>query len=189
MTTFADLLEEIIHEIISLCITPNSFFVKYDRDRKLGSQSNEDRNSQLLLVSKQWLRIGTPILYRYLRLTSEERTQTVAQVLAANEGLGWAIRALRLEGGMGRELNDIVSRAPNIESLYLARYTLRPTDSLAGLRRALPLLNVKHLYYERNLRRRENEITKQVDAIVIAGMLTHWRELVRKQLYKMSFLC
>ena len=144
---------------------------------------------QLLLVSKQWLRIGTPILYRYLRLTSEERTQTVAQVLAANEGLGWAIRALRLEGGMGRELGEIMSRAPNIESLYLARYSLRPTDSLAGLRRALPLLNVKHLYYGRNLRRRENEITKQVDAIVIAGMLTHWRELVSKQLYRMAFLC
>lgn len=178
MSILSNLPEETIHEILSLCITPLHFFGKYDRSGYSGNPPADRRNSQLLLVSKQWLRIGTPILYRHLRLTNQERTRTVAQVLAANEGLGLAIRALRLEGGMGRELGKIVSCAPNIESLYLARYTIRYNDSLAGLRRALPHLNVKKLYYERDLRLHSNKNTEEVEALLREGMRNHWQNIV-----------
>lgn len=79
MSRIPRLPEETLHEIISLCMTPSNFFERYG-----DGIWPDPRNSQFLLVSKQWLRIGTPILYRHLRLTDQEQTKTVGHLVRPN---------------------------------------------------------------------------------------------------------
>ena len=44
--------------------------------------------SGLLLVSKRWLRIGTPLLYSDVVILEQKHTKAISQLLTANPALG-----------------------------------------------------------------------------------------------------
>ncbi|KAI0768885.1 hypothetical protein BC629DRAFT_1269052, partial [Irpex lacteus] len=73
----------------------------------------------LLLVCKQWHRIGTPLLYETVKIADESQMQLLADTLQTNPALGPLIRHLRLDGGYGRPLHAIVKAALNIRVLSL----------------------------------------------------------------------
>lgn len=148
----AALPEELIHDILEmrLFISPAQFFAFPSHEfARWGAPPRRDVDrppaSDLLLVSKRWLRIGSRLLYKCVRISMTHHTIAIAELLKKNPALGTAIRSLRLDGGMGKELYTIIDHAPNIESLYVSLH-FRPSQGIAGLRQALPLLNPTKLY-------------------------------------------
>lgn len=115
--------EELLHEILTLHFYPQlNFRCAWP---KPGPQSQrrspgEARSSDVLLVSKQWLRIGTPIMYEFIILSSPRHMKTVADLLCASPHLGRRVRHLRVQiDCYGGRLFDIVRCSPNIEKLLL----------------------------------------------------------------------
>lgn len=103
------------------------------------------RQRQVLLVSKRWHRVGLPLLYSSLVLRHKDHTASVAALLRRTPGLGKVIRSLKLVRGFGKDLVDIVLRAPNIQHLYI-NLDIYSWESLAGITKALPLLQPKALF-------------------------------------------
>lgn len=99
----------------------------------------------LLLVCKRWLRIGIPLLYVSLWLSSDAHTHTLLRVLAAHPELGASVRDLRLDGGFVPELHDVVLRMPNVRNVHLSWVAGRGC-STAGLWDAMPALRPRRLW-------------------------------------------
>ena len=122
----AQLPEEIIYEIISLCLPfSEKTFLNFPEDGRPHWQqecrdTHEEPSTNILLLSKRWLRIGTPILYKGVCIRETRRMKGVAQLVKNDPAIGRMIRYLRLEGGMGRDLYTLVRYTPNADTLYVS---------------------------------------------------------------------
>ena len=132
-------------------------------------------SSELLLVSKRWLRIGTPLLYNAVVILEQKHTKAIAQLLTANPFLGRSIRWLRLEGGLGRELNVIAKLAPNIDSLLLS-FHVRASEGVAGLRRAVALMNPTNLHLVCTIQ--DTKAKLEIASLLCNALKTNWTFLV-----------
>ncbi|GJE97710.1 hypothetical protein PsYK624_139310 [Phanerochaete sordida] len=142
--------DELLHEILSYNVKVlRSDFLELDRDRHRWVVG-PSRNSDLLLVSKRWLRIGTPLLYECLQLTKPEHTSSVATLFRAQPNVGLAVRCLRLQGGLGRDLVHVAKYTPKLQHLLLDPQ-IKSADSIAGLKKAFPLFRASDLYLESDL--------------------------------------
>ncbi|GJE91943.1 hypothetical protein PsYK624_080950 [Phanerochaete sordida] len=151
--------DEILHKILAYNLTPShTEFLAFQDDTKEteGPSPGPSRCSDLVLVSKRWLRVGTPLLYECVRLAKSEDTAAVAQLLRAQPQVGHSVRCLRLEGGLGRDLVHIARATPRLERLYVVM-RVKPADNIAGFIKALPLLRPSHLYLENDFRRSDNK--------------------------------
>ncbi|GJE91942.1 hypothetical protein PsYK624_080940 [Phanerochaete sordida] len=140
--------EELLREILShaLLVSPVHFF-GFPRDGRI-SRRPPPRHSQLLLVSKRWNRVGTPLLYESLEVSWWGETAKIASVLRARPELGRAVRCLRLEERFGKDMVHIAKHTPNVHSLYINIRAIRPGDTVSGVPKALPLWNPVSLYLE-----------------------------------------
>ncbi|KAI0086568.1 hypothetical protein BDY19DRAFT_350963 [Irpex rosettiformis] len=102
--------------------------------------------SYLLLVCKHWLYVATPLFYETVELGTDRHVGQLAQVIRRNPSLGSAVRHLRIDGGYGWELDDIVQHMPHILTLSV-QSCLTTNQSNAGLILALPRLNPDTLYF------------------------------------------
>ncbi|GJE91921.1 hypothetical protein PsYK624_080730 [Phanerochaete sordida] len=132
--------EEIIAEILSqgLFISHADFLLLnllVDR----APPPRKSRNAHLLLVCKQWLRLGTPHLYACVRLQTAEDTASIAALIRTHPEIGSAVRCLRLEGGHAPGLVDIARLAPNLRGVYIDVPGVRGED-MRALEDVLPLL-------------------------------------------------
>lgn len=149
----AKLPEEIIREIVRHIIPPFSAktFLKfpeqdtpYWKEERPGALQKGSTN--ILLISKRWLRIAAPMLYTGVALRKSKHTSTLARLVKTDPAVARAIRYLRLEGGsMSRELSTLLRYATNIHTLYVTAH-LRSGESLEGLRRAAHLVHPTTLY-------------------------------------------
>ena len=150
--------EEILSQILRYAIVPDpDTFLDPAHDRAYFHTPQSPASSEavkpssplggvhLLLVSKRWLRIGTPLLFVSLWLSTSAHTTSVAHMLAVNPTLGASVRDLRLEGGFGEGLDMIVHHAPNLKHVHLG-YMLQAWDPIEGLLAVLPKINVRRFY-------------------------------------------
>ncbi|TRM68539.1 hypothetical protein BD626DRAFT_117931 [Schizophyllum amplum] len=100
--------------------------------------------SVLLLVCKDWLRVGTPLLYHTVILRSTAQAQALDSALMRTPELGKFIRRLRLEGGFGFYVQGVCAIARNIEALALP-FDYAAKDSTSGIQNALPTMDLKYL--------------------------------------------
>ncbi|KAI0733863.1 hypothetical protein BC629DRAFT_544242 [Irpex lacteus] len=156
--------EETIHSILRLTLCVNVVDTCTDSDFRLRPPIH------LLLVCKQWHRIGTPLLYETVKIADESQMQLLADTLQTNPALGPLIRHLRLDGGYGRPLHAIVKAAPNIRVLSLELQVLSKT-SVTGLLRSLPQFNPTELYLHSMIRgRRDNNKSRALTTSVLEAM-------------------
>ncbi|KIP01526.1 hypothetical protein PHLGIDRAFT_131224 [Phlebiopsis gigantea 11061_1 CR5-6] len=177
--------EELIREILSYLLATDETtfcaFTEYGRPRCRGSRWRElvqhraPSRTRPLLVSKQWLRIGTPLLYEKVFLFETSRTKIMAQLVKANPAVGRAIRYLRLEGGMGKDFSAIVKHAPNIHTLWITA-NVRGADSIAGLRKAAQMMQPRTLYFTSNSFR-INKAKEEIEKIVSSAIAERWTSL------------
>lgn len=132
--------------------------------------------SNALLVSKRWLRIGTPLLYRFLSLSTTQHTQSVAVLLRANPSLGRAIHHVRLRGGCGNDLKVVLGATQNVESLSITLENMKAKDSIVGLRSVLPMLNPSALYL--SLLWTSTENLQEVSNALMSAISKEWISLV-----------
>ncbi|KAJ7081615.1 hypothetical protein B0H15DRAFT_453347 [Mycena belliarum] len=133
--------DEILHEILSPAIqVPDEAFSVSATSSDSPFNSIVESSSAFLLVSKAWLRVGTPLLYHDVILRSKAQAQALASALGSNPDLGRFIRKLRVEGGYAISMHKILKNSRNITDLALAPAFLR-ADNACGLRRGLPLID------------------------------------------------
>lgn len=146
----ATLPEELINEILKHAIQAHpDTFLDPSHDRALfhrpDTPSSPLGGSHLLLVSKRWLRIGTPLLYTSLWLSADAHTHTLLRIFEENPALGALVRDLRLDGGFGSELHGVVLYTPNVRNVYLS-WSIGQGHSMVGLWNAMPVLRPRKLW-------------------------------------------
>lgn len=101
--------------------------------------------SRLLLVSKRWLRVGTPLLYRFLILTKRKHTVAVACVFRAQPAIAHAVRCLRIDGGLAKDLVDVVGPAAGLHSVFINLH-FKFSDRVSWMENMAKAMRPKDLY-------------------------------------------
>ncbi|GJE97701.1 hypothetical protein PsYK624_139220 [Phanerochaete sordida] len=151
--SFAKLPEELLREILAYALyVPHDEFCRppaldpaVASEKPASKKKRKASRAGLLLVSKRWLRVGTPLLYECLRLSRRKHARLVTKVLQENPRLGNAVRCLRLEGAYSKKLADVVKLTPRVRTLYID-VDVDASQRINGLLKALPLLNPENLF-------------------------------------------
>ena len=93
--------------------------------------------------------------------------------------VGQAVRYLRLDGGLGKELYQIALHIPRLHTIFV-NLAIKSSDSIAGFKKALLLLSPVHLYVDkpRQSRMRENKNTQDARASLCTVLKEAWPSLV-----------
>lgn len=181
---WATIPEELLREIFLYILGWNDknfcFFPDHGCPRWMTSLDSRQyppgSRTNVLLVCKKWMRIATPVLYEKVHLWNPRGTKAVAQLVKSNPDVGRAIRYLRLEGGMGRDLYTIVKNAPNIHTLWITPH-VRASEGIVGLRKSLALLQPRKLcLLIRELKR--NKSSAEAERLITLAVAGTWKELV-----------
>lgn len=165
--------DEILREILSYNISiPCDAFFSFDVPPLF---SPGPRHAYLLLVSKRWLRVGTPLLYECVELSNREHTSTLAELFRAQPHIGQAVRCLRLVGGYGKHLAHIAKLTPRLHSIYI-NLQIKSCDSIAGLKKALSIFNPVNLYIQENICK-PNKNAMEVRTLVHTYVRDVWKSL------------
>ena len=178
MTSAASRLpDELVGEILSPILT-----IREEEFSKAGSTAPSGRRSastlSVLLVSKQFLRVGTQLLYECIVLRNKFQAASLYHVLRGGNGphVGRFVRRMRLEGPAGDVVGKIFGRLPRIRELYL-RIPTASTEKVIGLVKGLPKLNPSRLIFEFALKSPWKNTFVTVGALCNA--LRTWTGLVR----------
>ncbi|KAJ7465142.1 hypothetical protein FB451DRAFT_1041818 [Mycena latifolia] len=133
--------DEIIHEILCPAIrVPDEAFSGSSAGGYSPFASVVESSSAFLLVSKSWLRVGTPLLYSVVIIRSKAQAQALAIALRSNPDLGRFIKKLRVEGGYAISMHKILQASKHITDLFIT-LNIDPYDNVCGLCRGLPLID------------------------------------------------
>ncbi|KAL5525637.1 hypothetical protein ACEPAG_6973 [Sanghuangporus baumii] len=111
--------DELVKEILSDILT-----VPEDEFSHVGPLSPFGRkvssSSDVLLVSKRWLRIGTPLLHECIVLRSSAQADALYGFIRGKTGsqVNGYVRRIRLEGSFGAVVGKIFAVLPDISDLY-----------------------------------------------------------------------
>ncbi|KAJ6501212.1 hypothetical protein C8R47DRAFT_1109179 [Mycena vitilis] len=97
-------------------------------------------SSAALLVCKAWLRVATPLLYNVVIIRSKAQARALQSSLRGNRDLGRFVKMLRVEGGFGPAMQDVLKGCPNIRDILLW-LQIHGSDSTGGLVSGLPFIN------------------------------------------------
>lgn len=132
-----DLPDELLHHILISCLAiPHALFLAFPESEPSPNifAPRTCRHPHVLLVSKRFLQIGTPLLYEALYLSAPSHVAHVAELLKKNNGLGHAVRCLRLNRlAFGRGLETICFLAPNIKAIFFDLRAILHDDPIDGL--------------------------------------------------------
>ncbi|TDL29968.1 hypothetical protein BD410DRAFT_737178 [Rickenella mellea] len=100
--------------------------------------------SSLLLVSKHWMRVATPLLYEVVVIRSTAQAQALAYAIKCNKGFGAFMKKLRMEGGFGRAPAQFITSAPNIRELFVT-LDVYSNDNPSGLCSAVSGMDLRRI--------------------------------------------
>ncbi|KAF8511319.1 hypothetical protein JB92DRAFT_2813280 [Gautieria morchelliformis] len=133
------LAEETISTILSLALDiPATMFRSLSTD--IWGENDHVSTSEVLLVSKQWLRIGTRFFYETVVIRSPGQAHALADVLQSHPEFGLYIKQVRLEGAYG-SLYPVFECCKNLETLFWSIWDIASTDNIDGLCRSLKVIN------------------------------------------------
>lgn len=170
--------DELIKEILDLILeVDDTKFADVSHNSQFSSYSGS--TSTVLLVCKQWIRVSTLLLYSVVVLRSTAQAQALERTLSANKPLGFFVNKLRIEGGYGPPMYNIINLMPNITHLLMELSIF--LGDVAGLRRALPLMNPRHLIIDQRPYREGGLISTATRDIrqAISKSIKKWTCLVR----------
>ncbi|GJE97704.1 hypothetical protein PsYK624_139250 [Phanerochaete sordida] len=170
--------EEILHEILAHNIlVEHAHFLRFYGRIERYYPPEPTRCSDLLLVSKRWLRVGTPLLYECIKLSTAEHVAAVAALLRAHPHVGQAVRCLRLVDGtaLGKELALVAQCVPKLQSIFI-NLDIKSKHSFVGLKKAVPLLRPANLIIEKTGWRETKKVV-EVRSLVYAAVKETWQTL------------
>ncbi|KAJ7483901.1 hypothetical protein B0H11DRAFT_2279620 [Mycena galericulata] len=158
--------DEIISEILSPALKVSEEMFSDIREKSPFASSSAS-SSAALLVCKAWLRVATPLLYHVVVLRSKAQAYALQAALRLNPDLGRFIKRLRLEGGFGAPVHQILQKTPNITDIYIS-LLLYASDSSDGLIRGLPCINPTRIIIFDNILKHGPLKNKQVTGLISA---------------------
>ncbi|KAJ6620144.1 hypothetical protein B0H10DRAFT_2022936 [Mycena sp. CBHHK59/15] len=169
--------DEIISEILSpVLIVPDALFSDTSTTSPFALTYSGQSTSTVLLVCKTWLRVATPLLYNVVVLRSKAQASALEAALKSNEGLGWFIKKLRVEGGYGAAMYTVLKFSPNVTDLAMTTH-IWSSDSVSGLCRGLLLIDPRRLIV---LDVSEPRTNKQASSLMetLSGCISKWKNLI-----------
>ncbi|KAJ7505744.1 hypothetical protein B0H11DRAFT_357387 [Mycena galericulata] len=168
--------DEIIHEILYPALrVPDEAFSAISA-RTPSTVASSESSSAYLLVSKSWLRVGTPLVYNVVIIRSKAQAQALAVTLRSNPDLGRFIKKLRVEGGYAISMLKILQTAKNLTDLYLS-LDIEKSDNACGMCRGLPLIDpVRVILHCGQMYYSTKSVAKLVDAL--AESIPKWKNLI-----------
>ncbi|KAF7329343.1 F-box domain-containing protein [Mycena kentingensis (nom. inval.)] len=131
--------DEVLSEILAPALKVDDATFS-STDEKSPFASYTESPSAYLLVNKAWLRVATPLLYHVVCVRSRAQAKALERALTGNTLLGTFIRKLRVEGGFGASMHNVLKLAPNVSDLHLT--LLIPSgDNTDGICKGLALVN------------------------------------------------
>ncbi|KAI0637912.1 hypothetical protein C8Q77DRAFT_1088430 [Trametes polyzona] len=138
--------------------------------------------SDILLVSRRWHDLAMPFLYEsaILRRGSQVARLARSANISNERGVkrGTYLRRLRVEGGYGGRLKQLLGVAPNIDTLFIG-FDISLNDSSAGLRRALQRINPSSLFLQATFGPHSTASNTMSLYAAVAGALTTWTNVKR----------
>lgn len=178
MNTF--LPDEILKEILSPALQiPDRLFASIDVDGPSPFAKYERSTSAYLLVSKDWLRVATPLLYNVVVLRSKAQIQALAWALKSTPELGTFIKKLRIESGYNTSLSSVFQAAKNLSDLCLS-LEIYSHDNVSGICKGLTLIQPRRIIIYDPIKhaRPFNQRVLQLFEDLIA-LIPTWNRLVR----------
>ncbi|KAJ6485376.1 hypothetical protein C8R47DRAFT_1047975 [Mycena vitilis] len=139
----AHLPDEILSEILSPALKVSEKMFS-DTASTSPFASPSVSSSAPLLVCKAWLRVATPLLYHVAVLRSKAQARALQRSLRGNPDLGRFVKMLRVEGGFGPAMEDILRNVPNVTDIFLS-LQIHASDPTIGLVGGLQYINPTRL--------------------------------------------
>ncbi|KAL5486169.1 hypothetical protein ACEPAI_7213 [Sanghuangporus weigelae] len=146
--SFHSLPDELVKEILSDILTvPEDEFSHVGPSSPFGRKVSS--SSDVLLVSKRWLRIGTPLLHECVVLRSSAQANAFYGFIRGKVGsqVKGYVRRIRLEGSFGAVVGKTFAILPGISDLYL-RLPVSREENVNGSVQGLPKLNPTRVIFE-----------------------------------------
>lgn len=184
--SFASLPDELLHHILTSCLAiPDAAFCAFPEDELSSNEviPRHRRHPHALLVSKRFLRVGTPLLYEALNLATPAHVADVSRLLQRHETLGRAIRSLKLNRcAFGRGLETVCSLAPSVKTIFFDLRCILHDDPIEGFIAMLAKDMVDpETVYVLGKRKVESVSTKSVIVEwALCAALERWPSLVRR---------
>ncbi|KAH8823849.1 hypothetical protein DL96DRAFT_239797 [Flagelloscypha sp. PMI_526] len=126
----------------------------------------QESSSSLIIVSKQWCRVGTKLLYHTVVLRSQPQARALGIALSKDKSgsLGSFVARMRVEGSFGASMYTILKNASNIESIYIS-FDLKGVSSVTGLLKGFKCIRPRHLVVAMEHSHINNAIRALVDGI------------------------
>ncbi|KAJ7612002.1 hypothetical protein DFH06DRAFT_1109634 [Mycena polygramma] len=125
-------------------------------------------SSAALLVCKAWLRVATPLLYHVVVIRSKAQARALQNCLRGNPDLGRFVKMLRVEGGFGPAMQEILRNSPNITDIFLS-LQIHASDSTDGLVGGLQYINPTRIiifdYVNRQLQLKNKQVQGLIGAL------------------------
>ncbi|KAH8823848.1 hypothetical protein DL96DRAFT_1615657 [Flagelloscypha sp. PMI_526] len=128
--------------------------------------TRRESSSSLIVVSKQWCRVGTKLLYHTVVLRSQPQAHALSIALSKDKSgsLGSFVACIRVEGTFGASMYTILKNTPKIESIYLS-FDLKGANSVASLVRGFKCIRPRHLVVAMEDWHNNNVIRALVDGV------------------------
>ncbi|KAJ7749709.1 hypothetical protein B0H16DRAFT_1888098 [Mycena metata] len=135
--------DEIVSEILSPALkVSESMFSDTESDVSPFAAPSVS-SSTYLLVCKAWRRVGTPLLYHVVIIRSTAQARALQRTLHNNPDFGKFVNKLRVEGGFGVSMEQVLKHTPKLTDIFLS-LMIRGSDT-SGLVRGLPHINPTRL--------------------------------------------
>ncbi|KAF7348386.1 F-box domain-containing protein [Mycena sanguinolenta] len=179
--------DEIISEILSPALkVSDDVFSDTSFDSPFAGRFCES-SSAFLLVCKAWLRVATPLLYRVVVLRSKAQATALELALRQKTELGQFILKLRVEGGYGASMLNIIKTAPNVKDMVVS-INIWSTDNVSGLVRGLPTMNLTRvIMFDTRSYISRNKNSQAVLDTLKQCIEQHWKQLAVFELPQGSY--
>ncbi|KAJ7608610.1 hypothetical protein DFH06DRAFT_935890, partial [Mycena polygramma] len=114
--------DEIISEILSPALKVSEEMFSDTASTRISPFASDSLSSSAaLLVCKAWLRVATPLLYHVVVIRSTAQARALLKSLLGNPDLGPSANTmLRLEGGFGPAMEEVLRKSPNVTDIFLS---------------------------------------------------------------------
>ncbi|KZV89020.1 hypothetical protein EXIGLDRAFT_838813 [Exidia glandulosa HHB12029] len=112
--------------------------------------------SDVLLVCKRWMRVGTPALYETVIIRSTAQAQALEMALTRNPEFGRFVKKLRLEGVYGEYITSKIIATMTRVTDFCFTLSIYSADKLAGMTKALDMFEPKRIVLTLNDPKRRN---------------------------------
>ncbi|KAJ8082678.1 hypothetical protein PM082_008534 [Marasmius tenuissimus] len=170
--------DEIIEQILehALIIPDKTFFAP--SQRSTFSTTGDSNDCNLLLVSRQWNRVGIPFLYEAAIIRANVQVVSLWRTLRASPSRSKFLRRLRIEGGYSTVslLKIVAACKDSIHTLYVAMDM--PALGEIPVLASLPELRIQSLGLDMNRGSRRSSTRRDL-VETLSMSIAHWTSTLR----------